>query len=454
MQIPETARQAAQTWRVLAAYRLAVDGSFEASEDWAAFAAWSREFRAQCRATGWLERARLSDFLRQKIGAGELPAPGEVYVAGFDEMTPQQVEFLNGLAEWRVLEAPDHSAAVERRRLRDSSQEIRNAAAWARRLLEADPRTQIGIIVVPDLTRSRSAVERIFRPVARSRISPLRRTAARAIIPWFAPLCSCWNSRSALCHCRGRECCCARRFSAQPKRNGSQRALLDAKLRSHGHWDISIPLLRDAAKVVRNSSACCDASRTSFRSLTAEQAPSEWIRDVAGLLDAFGWPGDRTPASGEFQTIEAWRDLLSNLASLDLTAPPAGFSQIVDWLHESAANEPFQVEDEGAPVQVMGMLEASGLRFDHLWIMGLHDEALPAPANPNPFIPSALQRQHNLPHCSAGRELEFDGKLMERLLRERARYRAELSGTRGRSHARAEPAGRWRRVVASGRATR
>jgi len=92
------------------------------------------------------------------------------------------------------------------------------------------------------------------------------------------------------------------------------------------------------------------------------------------------------------------------------------FSQIIDWLNETVANTQFQAEDEGAPVQVMGMLEAAGLRFDHLWIMGLHDEALPAVANPNPFIPSRLQRRHNLPHCSAARELEFAATLMQRLL--------------------------------------
>src|ERR1700681_761260 len=64
----------------------------------------------------------------------------------------------------------------------------------------------------------------------------------------------------------------------------------------------------------------------------------------------------------------------------------------------------------------MGMLEAAGLRFDHLWIMGLHDEALPPSASPNPFLPTSLQRQYRLPHSSAERELEFATKLMERLL--------------------------------------
>jgi probable DNA repair protein len=63
----------------------------------------------------------------------------------------------------------------------------------------------------------------------------------------------------------------------------------------------------------------------------------------------------------------------------------------------------------------MGLLEASGLRFDHLWVLGLHDEDVPPPAQPNPFLPLALQRDHGLPHSSAQRELEYYRKLLSRL---------------------------------------
>jgi ATP-dependent helicase/nuclease subunit B len=399
LQIPETARQAAQTWQLLAAYRLDVDGSFEATEDSAAFAAWSRDFRGLCRAGGWLERARLADFLRQRITSGEL------YVAGFDEMTPQQVEFLDALAEWRAIEQSDAGAAIERRKQRDSSDEIRSAAAWARRLLESDPRVQIGVIVVPDLTRARTTVDRIFRPALGHAFHlsvgpplgdyPVVRAAL--LMLEFAqgalPL-----SRAGML--------LRSPFLGGAEAEWSQRALLDAKLRKQSLWDINIPTLREAAR------SCPQLQRVLRR--VEKKLPT---LDVAGLLEAFGWPGDRSLSSDEFQTVEAWRDLLSSLASLDVVVPAMNFAQIIDWLHESAANTRFQVEDEGAPVQVMGMLEAAGLRFDHLWIMGLHDEALPAAANPNPFLPTALQRQHNLPHCSAARELEFAATLMQRLLR-------------------------------------
>jgi ATP-dependent helicase/nuclease subunit B len=410
LQIPETARQAAQTWRLLAAYHLAVDGSFEASEDSAAFAAWAREFLGLCRAAGWLERAGLSDFLRQRITSGELPRPSEVYLAGFDEMTPQQKAFLDALkgsdtAEWRAIEIADRSSAVERRRTRDSSAEIRSAAAWARHLLESDPKAQIGVIVVPDLARGRTAVGRIFRqaldrafhlsvgpplgdyPVVRAALLMLEFALGAVPLSRVGML-----LRSP--------------FLGGAEAEWSQRALLDARLRRKSVWDISIPMLRKAA------GSCPQLQRVLWR--VEKELPT---LDTAGLLEAFGWPGDRSLSSDEFQTVEAWRDLLSSLASLDVIAPAMNFAQIIDWLHESAANTRFQVEDEGAPVQVMGMLEAAGLRFDHLWIMGLHDEALPAAANPNPFLPTSLQRQHNLPHCSAARELEFAATLMQRLLR-------------------------------------
>jgi probable DNA repair protein len=133
-------------------------------------------------------------------------------------------------------------------------------------------------------------------------------------------------------------------------------------------------------------------------------------------LDAVGWPGDRTLESREYQTIEKWNGLLTSFASLDVATPPLSFGQALARLREMADASPFQIENEGAPVQIMGLLEASGLRFDHLWVAGLHDEALPAPAHPNPFLPLSLQREHSVPHSSPERELDFAKRLLAGLL--------------------------------------
>jgi probable DNA repair protein len=168
-----------------------------------------------------------------------------------------------------------------------------------------------------------------------------------------------------------------------------------------------------------------------LRKIPQEQTPGEWMRDIEALLAAFGWPGDQSPNSQEFQTIAAWSDVLSGIAKIELITPRIRLSEALDRLHRQAAESRFQAEDEGAPIQVMGMLEASGLRFDHLWILGLHDEALPASANPNPFLPLSLQRQHRLPHSSAERELEFATDLIERLLVSAPHIVVSYPGTEG-----------------------
>ncbi|MGB6946687.1 MAG: PD-(D/E)XK nuclease family protein [Bryobacteraceae bacterium] len=424
LQIPETARQVMETSRLIAEYRVPVDGSFEASQDWAAFANWWREFRQRCRANSWLERARLSDFLRERLGAGEVPRPVAVYIAGFDEMTPQQAELLDALGSWRALETRDYHAAPERRKLLDSSAEIRSAAAWARGLLEADPRTQIGIIVAPDLTRLRPKVERTFGEV----LDPGREWRERerafhlSIGPSLAEYAAVRAALLMLEFAQGKlplpraGMLLRSPFLGGAEKEWQARAQLDAKLRKNGLWDVSVSRLLEAPGSCPQLQRVLRRVEKQLRKLPGEQQPSEWSRGIVDLLDAFGWPGDRALSSHEFQAVEAWNGVLSSFAALDLTAPPMNLAQVVDWLRRQAANTRFQMEDEGAPVQVMGMLEAAGLRFDHLWIMGLHDEALPAAASPNPFLPTSLQRQCGLPHASPDRELEFANKLMERLL--------------------------------------
>jgi hypothetical protein len=90
LQIPETAKHAMAAWKSIQAHRLKVDAQFEASEDWAAFAAWSRGFLKLCQANGWLEGARLSDAVAKLFKADKLLRPEMPYVAGFDELTPQR----------------------------------------------------------------------------------------------------------------------------------------------------------------------------------------------------------------------------------------------------------------------------------------------------------------------------------------------------------------------------
>jgi probable DNA repair protein len=147
------------------------------------------------------------------------------------------------------------------------------------------------------------------------------------------------------------------------------------------------------------------------------EAPSRWAERFSRCLDAAGWPGDRTLGSEEYQLLERWRGLLDELSGLDLVSPALDAAEALERLTEAAAREVFQPRTPEAPVQVVGVLEAAGLAFDALWVAGLHDEAWPPPARPNPFLPLALQREHDLPGSSPGRTARWARLVTDRLLR-------------------------------------
>jgi len=414
LRIPETASSAAATWRVIQSYRLPVDGRFEASEDWAAFAGWSREFEKRCRMNHWLVQARLADVITDRLRDGALPRPAQVHLAGFDEVTPQQKDLFDALGNPVRIEHQRYNQAPVLSRFEDAHSEINAAAAWARGLLETDPETEIGIIV-PDLPRLRTRMNRTFRDLGAPALhislgEPLAETpivhAARLILQFSfqglpLPLAGVLLRTP---------------FAGGFIQEWTRRGLLDARLRRKGVWDV------DGSGLREQSSACPDLDRRLSQvarlraRLPVAQKPSEWCRDFARLLDAFGWPGDRALTSRENQTVEAWRDLLSDIARLDLTMEAVTYDAALSLVGEFAAARPFQVENEGAPVQIMGLLEATGLNFNHLWIMGLHDEALPFAAAPNPFLPVSLQREYGVPHSSAEGEMEFARSLIERLM--------------------------------------
>ena len=200
----------------------------------------------------------------------------------------------------------------------------------------------------------------------------------------------------------------------------TSRALLDAALRALQEPAVS---LADIIKRASRGDVLYRCPMLSSRlrawsdarqSLRASQMPSDWAPALSQVLQAIGWPGDRGLNSSEYQTLEVWNELLSELASLDSVTGRIPLDTAVGLLRRLASSRQFQPESEPAPLQILGVFESSGLRFDRLWIMGMHDNAWP-PA-PDPFLPFRLQRRFNLPRCSPDRELEFTQVLTTRLL--------------------------------------
>jgi probable DNA repair protein len=114
--------------------------------------------------------------------------------------------------------------------------------------------------------------------------------------------------------------------------------------------------------------------------------------------------------------VQAWRELLEKFSSLDRVHNHIDYPAALRELKRQSYERVFQPKSPETPVQVLGVLETSGLVFDQAWVMGLHDGIWPPAPRPNPFLPLKLQWQRNVPHASPARELEVSRHITEQLL--------------------------------------
>jgi len=163
----ETVAMLRDAWSLVHQYRIPLRGpAWEYQLDPAAFRQWARRYISECNRLQRTDAARWPDEAARLLGEGKLKAPGEIWIAGFDDLTPQQSEL------WQTLEvagclvtrlASDDREKGEARfaLCTDTEAEFAAAARWARSYLEESPRTSIGIII-PTLQRHSKAIHRIF----------------------------------------------------------------------------------------------------------------------------------------------------------------------------------------------------------------------------------------------------------------------------------------------------
>ena len=93
LQMNATAAAAQEAWALATEWRLDLSRVESAgNEDSRVFVRWARLFQARCEDEGLLAQARLADFLRVALTRMRLPTG--VVMAGFDEFTPQQRDFI------------------------------------------------------------------------------------------------------------------------------------------------------------------------------------------------------------------------------------------------------------------------------------------------------------------------------------------------------------------------
>ena len=434
LQAPQTARRALQAHQLLVSHAADFDANL-AADDHRAFLRWRSAWAERARVNAWHDPIELPWLVADAIEGGQGRLPEKVILAGFDEMAPD-LQHLCSTMERRgtTLEAwsPEPCAATARQVIaNDSFEEVNLCARWIRGLLSGHPTANIGV-VVPQFELYRPLIEQIFT----AELAPQALMEGDETQPAFNLSLGQGLDREGVIHAALRLLRTGMQVSHEDVSwllntpyvgdavtESASRAQIDRELRRLRRFDWRLSrLVRVVAGLADKFSLPVPDALSLLDTLVADQKkstrqlPGAWAEHFTNLLRKLGWPGERTLSSREFQAVEHFRNSLSQLASLDGVSKPLGRAEATKILLRLVNSTEFQPKGADTTVQVLGELESGGMTFDHLWVLGMSDKAMPKPPVPNPFIPLPVQRRYAMKRSSAQREFQFAEQVASRLL--------------------------------------
>jgi ATP-dependent helicase/nuclease subunit B len=187
-------------------------------------------------------------------------------------------------------------------------------------------------------------------------------------------------------------------------RSGGGLSTLDAALALDAPFlQAPAPWLRDAheqgtvrmsfAALIRRAQPAtrAQAFEACVRAWPRRALPSAWAVHIVQGLSALGFPGAQVD-SWNYQAAAALTELIHGMRALDGVVGELTARQFVQRLARHCTEVDFQAEGRDAPVQVLGLYESLGVRFDAMWVTGLTQNVLPEPVETTPYLPIVWQR--------------------------------------------------------------
>ena len=427
-------RLSRDAWQRLADWQVSIREVARAAQndDQRLFAAVAGRYLGILERQAWIDDAGLAALVIEEVATGRSEITGPVTFAGFDRERPVVAALHEALSQRGVrvdaARLPDAGHRVTLQKFDNAEAEMRAAGAWARAQLRASPDCAIAIIA-SDLEQQATARSRLIRegliPGWQYAATDLRQAlnvsygwrltdypaiaTALLLLRWIVvDLSSSKISqllRSPLIGCGGL----------------GSRSRLELRLRRLPDRRWSPSMLSAALRSADTSGGASDWDETVARlsklrrDIAGTRSPAAWAVFIDETLTVFGWPGQATLDSRDFQLLNRWRDLLNDFARLDLVNPAMSLQTAVLRLEQMAADTIFQAESQQHGVQLIGPLEAAGAEFDAIWVCGLTAAHWPAAGNPSPLLSRRLQREHQMPDATPSDTVQYANSLLQRL---------------------------------------
>jgi probable DNA repair protein len=429
-------RLARDSWQRLADWNVTIREVARSAQsvDQRTFAAAAGRYLGILERETWIDDAGLAAHVAELISTGRIQARGRYTFAGFDREKPATTRIRQALQEagCETVDAPvpDRALAATLRAFASREAEMRAAGAWARQQLEDDPAQRIAIVasgLERDAQRCGALVREGLMPgyqLSKSvsaealNVSYGRRLADYPVVS-IGLLWVRWLVRDL----RAKEVTQLLLAPLVGAPVTSGRARLEMRLRRLPDRDWSPSMLNAALQGKEEAADAVDwlkkvaALSKARRELRANASPAEWAVTIDEALKSAGWPGKQQLTSAEFQLVNRWRDLLNDLARMDLVSHNMSLEAALNHLEGMAADAVFQPESDTARVHLLGPLEASGIEFDALWLTGVTASQWPPAANPLALVSRRLQQERGMPDAVPADTVAYAARVLEHLCR-------------------------------------
>lgn len=363
----------------------------------------------------------------------QLVVPQSVMLDVFVEFAPQQQQFIEALESAGTavlqLEPSQSESMVTLTTCTDTEAECRHIASRCKALLDQDPGMRIAISAAEsasDINRLNHYLNHVLMPEAAS--SPVCSEQPVSVagdalvdIPMIQQLLHVlsfggqgsitFDDFSGLL------------FSPWLKGYENERLLraeLDATFRRQNRHKLSFKGLLQSS-YVQALPQLLSVIKALSENKPGSQSAVAWVDHVHELLKASGFVvsgrKDETRRSNmEIRQMNAFRDVLISLVAVDAVCGQLSWVQFLSMLRSACAENRLALAAKFPNVMVMPLHQLSGLKFDHVLVSGLNEEAFPPAAKVNPMLPAGLQQQKRIPMSSGALAFEYAQQLWLQLL--------------------------------------
>ena len=421
------AKTAGDTLKTLQNWNLSIDQVPDETPAVEFFKRWLHNFNELLERNHLITQQQSWQLIEQGFKCDALPQDSAILLYGFQSTPPLPATIVNSASSsvstvQTVTKSNDNTFRLE---TQDRHQELRLASSWAAQQLAIKPDQRIGI-VVPDLNNCLHQVSRLVGEALKTQgtetvvnISAGTAMADTALVNAALGLIGILQHKRSLqewLQLLYSPYCAFNQLSVQFRTDA------ELALRKTRRFDFTLEQFlsgiiphqeseqREAALLILQPLI---ELKTFARLKTGSQKSfSGWAAFFNQFLEPMGWPGKRQLNSIEYQQRQHWNSLIEQFCSLDNLGIEVGLSTALKHLQQLARESVFHPQTADAPLQILGLLEGAGLRFDQLWIVGMHSQNFPASVAINPLLPAEFQRQHRMPHSLPERELQIAEELL------------------------------------------